>query len=143
MIEIIQSGLGQGDLALTINRVAVGTFFAISGYHKLFVASRHKALANELASLHVPLVKVNQWLVPLTEFTGGTWVAAGILAPLAAFGLLILISVALLTAGRKTVESYKPLDRADRLDDWLYLPETLYAIMLLITILAGPGPYSF
>ena len=36
----------------------------------------------------------------------------------------------------------KPIDEADRIDDWLYLPETLYAFMLIIIISAGPGPYS-
>jgi hypothetical protein len=31
---------------------------------------------------------------------------------------------------------------ADRIDDWLYLPETLYAFMLIIVVSAGAGPYS-
>jgi hypothetical protein len=34
------------------------------------------------------------------------------------------------------------IDRADRIDDWLYLPETLYALMLIIVVSAGAGPYS-
>jgi hypothetical protein len=38
---------------------------------------------------------------------------------------------------------YKPIDEADWIDDWLYLPETLYAFMLIIVISAGAGPYSF
>jgi hypothetical protein len=29
-----------------------------------------------------------------------------------------------------------------RIDDWLYLPETLYALMLIIVLSAGGGPYS-
>ena len=37
---------------------------------------------------------------------------------------------------------YKPIDEADRIDDWLYLPETLYAFMLIMVISAGAGPYS-
>ena len=36
----------------------------------------------------------------------------------------------------------KLIDEADRIDDWLYLPETLYAFMLIIIISAGAGPYS-
>jgi hypothetical protein len=31
---------------------------------------------------------------------------------------------------------------ADRIDDWLYLPETHYAFMLLVVISAGAKPYS-
>lgn len=29
-----------------------------------------------------------------------------------------------------------------RIDDWLYLPETLYAFMLIIVVSAGAGPYN-
>ena len=36
----------------------------------------------------------------------------------------------------------KPIDKGDRIDDWLYLPETLYAFMLIIIVSAGAGPYS-
>jgi hypothetical protein len=31
---------------------------------------------------------------------------------------------------------------ADRIDDWLYLPETLYAFVLIVVVSAGAGPYS-
>jgi hypothetical protein len=30
----------------------------------------------------------------------------------------------------------------DILDDWLYLPEILYAFMLIMIVSAGAGPYS-
>jgi uncharacterized membrane protein YphA (DoxX/SURF4 family) len=40
------------------------------------------------------------------------------------------------------IASYKPIDRADRVDDWLYQPETMYALMLLYFIAAGAGPVS-
>ncbi len=46
------------------------------------------------------------------------------------------------TSGRQRIKLYKPMDEADRLDDWLYLPETLYAFMLILVISAGAGPYS-
>ena len=36
----------------------------------------------------------------------------------------------------------REIDEADRFDDWLYLPETLYAFMLIIVVSAGAGPYS-
>jgi uncharacterized membrane protein YphA (DoxX/SURF4 family) len=65
------------------------------------------------------------------------------LAPLAALGLLVIILVAAAaTSGRRRVKLYKPIDEADRIDDWLYLPETLYAFMLIIIVSAGAGPYS-
>ena len=66
----------------------------------------------------------------------------GFLAPLAALGLLVIILVAMATAGRQRIKVYKPIDEADRIDDWLYLPETLYAFMLIVIVSAGAGPYS-
>ena len=64
-------------------------------------------------------------------------VLIGFLAPLAALGLLVLIIVAIVTSGRQRINLYKPIDEADRIDDWLYLPETLYAVMLIMVVSAG------
>jgi uncharacterized membrane protein YphA (DoxX/SURF4 family) len=142
MIRILFDGVGWTDIALTLNRVAVGMFFMFSGYHKLFNAERHRVFADELRSLHVPAVGINQWRVPLVEFSTGGAVVIGIVAPLAALGLLVIVLVASATSGRERIKAFKPLDRADRIDDWLYLPETLYAFMLIMVISAGAGPYS-
>jgi uncharacterized membrane protein YphA (DoxX/SURF4 family) len=142
MIHILFNGVGWTDIALTLNRVAVGMFFMFSGYHKLFNAERHRVFANELRSLHVPAVWINQWRVPLVEFSAGGAVVIGLVAPLAALGLLVIILIASATSGRERIKAYKPIDEADRIDDWLYLPETLYAFMLIMVISAGAGPYS-
>jgi putative oxidoreductase len=142
MIDILFNGVGWTDIALTLNRLAVGMFFMLSGYHKLFNAERHRVFADELRSLHVHAVGFNQWWVPLVEFSAGSAVFVGLVAPLAALGLLVIILVATATSGRARLKAYMPIDRADRIDDWLYLPETLYALMLLVIISAGAGPYS-
>ena len=142
MIQILFNGVGWTDIALTLNRVAVGMFFMFSGYHKLFNAKRHRVFADELRSLHVHAVGINQWWVPLIEFSAGGSVVIGLVAPLAALGLLVIILVASATSGRDRIQAFKPIDRADRIDDWLYLPETLYAVMLIMIISAGAGPYS-
>lgn len=42
----------------------------------------------------------------------------------------------------RRIKLYKPIDEADRIDDWLYLPEVLYPFMLLMVVSAGAGPYS-
>ena len=80
--------------------------------------------------------------MPLVEFAASGGVLIGLLAPLAALGLLVIIFVAIATTGRQRIKVYKPIDEADRLDDWLYLPETLYAFMLIVIVSAGAGPYS-
>jgi Calcineurin-like phosphoesterase len=48
MIDILFAGIGWTDIALTLSRIAVGAFFMLSGYHKLFNAERHRVLAEEL-----------------------------------------------------------------------------------------------
>jgi uncharacterized membrane protein YphA (DoxX/SURF4 family) len=142
IMDLLFLGFGWTDLAITLNRIAVGAFFMLSGYHKLFNAERHRTVVDELKALGVPAVGFNQWWVPLVEFSAGAAVLIGLLAPLAALGLLVIILVAMATSGRQRIKLYKPIDEADRIDDWLYLPETLYAFMLIIVVSAGAGPYS-
>jgi uncharacterized membrane protein YphA (DoxX/SURF4 family) len=142
MMDILFHGVGWTDIALTLNRIAVGAFFMHSGYHKLFNAERHRTFVDELKTLGVPALSFNQWWVPSVEFSAGDAVLIGLLAPLAALGLLVIILVAIATSGRQRIKLYKPIDTGDRIDDWLYLPETLYAFMLIVIISAGAGPYS-
>lgn len=142
MIDILFHGVGWTDIALALNRVAVGMFFMFSGYHKLFNAERHRALADELRALGIHAVGFNQWWVPAVEFAGGCAVVIGFLAPLAALGLLVISLVAIATSGRQRIKVSNALDRADRIDDWLYLPEILYVFMLITVVSAGAGPYS-
>jgi uncharacterized membrane protein YphA (DoxX/SURF4 family) len=142
VMDFLFVGVGWTGIAMTLNRIAVGAFFMLSGYRKLFNAERHRSVVEELKALHVPAIGFNQWWVPLVEFTAGAAVLVGLLAPLAALGLLVIIVVAMATSGRQRIKFYKPIDRADRIDDWLYLPETLYAFMLILVVSAGAGPYS-
>ncbi len=142
LMHLLFSGIGWADIAITLNRIAVGAFFMLSGFHKLFNAERHRLFADELKTLGVPAVSINQWRVPFVEFTAGGAVLIGLFAPFAALGLLVIILVAIFTSGRRQIKLFKPIDKADRLDDWLYLPETLYAFMLIMVISAGAGPYS-
>ena len=141
-MDLLFNGVGWTDVALTINRIAVGAFFMLSGYHKLFNAQRHRTFVDELKGLGVPAVGFNQWWVPTIEFAAGGAVLIGLLAPLAALGLLVIILIAIATSGRQRIKLYKPIDEADRIDDWLYLPETLYAVLLIVVVSAGAGPYS-
>ena len=93
-----------------LNRIAVGMFFMLSGYHKLFNPQRHRAFADELKGLGVHAIGLNQWWVPTVEFTAGAAVVIGLLAPLAALGLLVVILVAIVTSGPQRIGVYKPID---------------------------------
>lgn len=115
-------------------RIGTGVFFACSGYNKLRNPARHAALVETLKSDRVPVVGVMQWWVPAWEFTGGILLASGFATPFAAFVLLCIMAVALLCEGKKRVAQYAPINAADRVCDWLYLPETVYALVLLFFV---------
>ena len=131
-------GVGWSDIALTLNRIAVGGTCYALGYHKLFNAERHRTFVDELKALGVPAVGFNQWWVPCRVRAGGA-VLVGLLAPLAALGLCHHSRRHRhVRAAANWAE--KPIDEGDRIDDWLYLPETLYAFMLIIIVSGGAGP---
>ena len=140
--SLITLGAMAPDAALTLNRVALGMFFAISGYHKLFTASRQATLISTLRDAGVPAVPIMRWLVPGVEFTAGCALLIGLLSALAAFGLFVVCLGALALDGVKRIRGWQPIDRADWLGDFLYLPEALYCIGLAIVMLAGPGSWS-
>jgi putative oxidoreductase len=135
-------GANAPDVALTLNRVALGAFFAISGYHKLFNAPRHGTLTRTLQDDGVHALPIMQWLLPSAEFAGGCALIAGFLSVLAAFGLFVICVGAIALDAVKRIRAWQPLDRADWLGDLLYVPETLYCIGLTVVMLAGPGRWS-
>jgi putative oxidoreductase len=135
-------GAQAPNAALTLNRVALGVFFAISGYHKLFNASRHGTLIRTLQDDGVHGVPIMQWLLPSSEFAGGWALIAGVLSVLAAFGLFVICAGALALDAVKRIRAWQPIDRADWLGDLLYVPEALYCVGLTVVMLAGPGPWS-
>jgi uncharacterized membrane protein YphA (DoxX/SURF4 family) len=139
---LILQGAQAPNVALTLNRVALGVFFAISGYHKLFNASRHATLTRTLQDDGVHEVSLMQWLLPSAEFGGGCALVVGFLSVLAAFGLFLICAGAIALDALKRVRAWQPIDRADWLGDLLYVPESLYCIGLTVVMLAGSGPWS-
>ena len=121
-------------LAILVMRVATGTFFALSGYNKLTNKERHASLVSTLKADHIPAIGIMQWWVPAWEFLGGYSLAVGFLPQFAAGVLAIIMIVALITDGPARVKGYQPINKADWLDDWLYLPELTYLIMLVMLI---------
>lgn len=139
---LITQGLHAPNAALTLNRVALGAFFAISGYHKLFNASRHAALSRTLQDDGVHALPFMQWLLPSAEFAGGLALIVGLLSVLAALGLFVISAGAIALDAIKRIRAWQPIDRADWLGDLLYVPEALYCLGLAVVMLAGPGRWS-
>lgn len=135
------SGLDGVMVAQLVGRATMGTFFAISGFHKLFNGARRAAVRDTFREdgVYSPAL---MWLVPGGEFMGGLALLGGLLTPFAAFGLIIICLGACAFDGFKRIKTWGPIDRADALDDVLYLPEALYIICLVVIILIGPGQLS-
>jgi len=140
--SLLTMGANAPEVALTLNRVALGVFFGISGYLKLFNATRHMTLASTLREAGVPAVPIMQWLVPGVEFSAGCALVLGALSVLAALGLFVICLFAFKLDAIKRIDGWQPINRADWVGDVLYLPEALYCIGLAAVMLAGPGPWS-
>lgn len=139
---IASHGLSVPDAGLTAIRVATGTFFALSGFNKLTNSARHASVQATMVADHVPLPRFNAWWVPSWELMAGVSLGIGFLSALSAAILTIILIVACCAEGLKRVLSFAPINRADWIDDWLYLPEIVYILALAVTICSGPGRYS-
>jgi len=135
--------LGNGDLeqyAILLIRVSIGLFFAISGGNKLFVAGGTKPVYETLVQAKVPFPRQTAYFVAGVEFVGGSLVTVGLLSSVASAALLIDMTVAILTSAISTLP--KGLSPLNWLDDFLYLPEVLYALFFIWLICSGPGKFS-
>ena len=140
--QLALGGIGGAALPYVVGRVATGTFFVFSGYHKLTNAERRATLVATLRDCNIPLVSLMQWFVPGVEFFGGLGVAFGFLTPLAALGLAAICLIAACTDGVRRVRASASIDRADKIDDALYLPEVPYIVLLALFVADGAGPFS-
>jgi uncharacterized membrane protein YphA (DoxX/SURF4 family) len=141
-LDIFANGLGGVVFPYFVARVATGTFFVFSGYHKLTNSDRRAVFITTLEACHVPFISVMQWFVPAVEFLGGLGVAFGFLTPVAALGLAVICLVATCSDGLRRIGTWTAIDRADVIDDVLYLPEVLYMLLLALFIAGGAGPFS-
>lgn len=132
----------EPEIAYTAIRVALGVFFGISGYHKITNPLRHNIVLETMRADRVPYPVYAAWLIPCIELDGGIGLVLGLATQLSALGLLCICLGATVLDGLKRIPIQHPIDRADYLDDILYLPETLYCACLLVPLFCGPGRLS-
>ena len=126
-------------MPVTTVRVLVGIFFCISGGTKLFVPARFSAMENTLVQSHIPFPHANTIFVSLVEFAAGAGLVIGLLTPLCAVVLVVDMIVAIAT---NRIHSIQATGVLAWLDDFLYLPEVLYVMILVWLIFSGPGRCS-
>ena len=123
----------------TAVRVLIGIFFCVSGGTKLFVPAKFSVMEQTLAQSHIPFPHANAIFVSLVEFVAGAGLVVGLLTPLCAVVLVVDMIVAIAT---DRIHSIQATGVLAWLDDFLYLPEVLYVMILVWLIFSGPGRYS-
>ena len=126
-------------MPMTAARVLVGVFFCVSGGTKLFVPAKFSVMEHTLAQSHIPFPHANAIFVSLVEFASGAGLVIGLLTPLCAAVLVADMIVAIAT---DRIHSIQATGALAWLDDFLYLPEVLYVMILVWLIFSGPGRYS-
>ena len=126
-------------MAITAVRVLIGIFFCISGGTKLFVPAQFSMMEHTLAQSHIPFPHASAFFVSFLEFASGAGLVLGLLTPLCALVLVIDMIVAVATNRVHSIQASTPLAW---LDEFLYLPEVLYVMILGWLILSGSGRYS-
>jgi len=126
-------------MPMTAARVLIGIFFCISGGTKLSLPTQFRMMEHTLAEAHIPFPQVNALFVSLAEFACGAGLAVGLLTPLCA---LVLVVDMIVAVGTNRIHSIQASGVLAWLDDFLYLPEVLYVMILVWLIFSGPGRYS-
>jgi len=142
--ELIQSLLlgnrAWEQFSIVLARVSLGVFFAVSGGNKLFVASHTRQMYETLAGAGIPFPYFMTYFVSSVDFISGCLLIIGLLSSLCCVALIIDMIVAITTVQLATIS--KGLSFLDWIDDFLYLPETLYIIIFIFLICSGPGKIS-
>jgi putative oxidoreductase len=143
MKHVIQTALTMLRAAewipMTAARVLIGIFFCISGGTKLFVPARFDVLEQTMVQSHIPFPHASALFVAMVEFACGAGLALGLLTPLCA-AMLAGDMIVAIAANR--IHSIQSSSLLAWLDDFLYLPEVLYTLILVWLIFSGPGRYS-
>lgn len=69
-LHAAQAGLALG-FGLSYFQMFVGSFFALSGFHKLFNADKHEQMVRAQVHAKVPFPRHMAWVVSGIEFLGG------------------------------------------------------------------------
>lgn len=123
------------NAGLLILRVVFGLFLAYHGYNKLFGPGGLKGTASWFGSIGMRWPKWQARLAATTEICSGILMAAGLLTPLAAAGMIGLMVVAISVSHWKVgFFIFKPNQ------GWEYCASIAIVALFLGTV--GPGRYS-
>lgn len=124
---------------IVLVRVSIGVFFCITGATKLFDTGARNEMVQTLVASGIPFPELNALAISTIEFAGGGLLVLGLLTPVCAILLGGDMLVAIATDRIKSVHGDTFFAW---LDNFLYLPEVLYALILGWILIAGPGKWS-
>ncbi|HEY0701328.1 MAG TPA: DoxX family protein [Candidatus Acidoferrales bacterium] len=136
----LQGSGGLEQYAILLVRIMIGLFFAISGGNKLFTPGGIKPVYDTLVKSKVPFPRQTAYFVATVELVCGSMLVVGFLSSVAAFALLVDMTVAVVTNAISTLP--ENISRVNRFDDFLYLPEVLYILFFIWLLSSGPGKFS-
>ena len=126
-------------MPVTLARVLIGIFFCISGGTKLFTEAQFRVLEQTMIQIRVPFPHATALFVATVEFACGAGLALGLLTPLCA---AMLTGDMIVAIASRQIHAIQASGVLAWLDDFLYLPEVLYILILVWLIFSGPGRYS-
>lgn len=126
---------------LLISRISIGVFFLITGINKLFTPVFQLAMLDTITNAGFPYPTFTAHFAASGEALLGLLLALGLLTRFSAAGLMVILAAAMFTVDIP-LHIPKGLDIFTWYSYFLYLPQTLYMLILLNILMVGPGPLS-
>jgi putative oxidoreductase len=131
-------------VALLLTRLAIGFFFVLSGYNKLFVQGIGH-LRDEFIVYGIPLPLLSAWIDTLVQFIGGIALMVGLGTRLWSLliGFAMLVASVVVTMP-DVIKTDLPAAQSHLLFwGWFYYrPEPIYITVFLLLIFLGPSKAS-
>lgn len=131
-------------VALLLTRIAIGFFFMMSGYNKLFVQGIG-FLRDEFIEYGIPLPLPSAWLDALVQFIGGIGLIVGLGTRVwsVMVGFAMLVAIATVTIPNVIEKDIAAAQSSLLFWGWFYFrPEPIYVTIFLLLIFVGPGKAS-
>jgi putative oxidoreductase len=131
-------------VALLLARLAIGFFFVMSGYNKLFVQGIG-SLRAEFIVYGIPLPWLSAWIDALVQFMGGFAIMVGLGTRLWSIlvGFAMLVASLVVTIPDVLQTDIPAAKHGLLFWGWFYYrPEPIYITVFLLLIFIGPGKAS-